>query len=242
MNTMILVVEDDVETCEMLKAALEDAGYSVVCSGTVRGAKEFLSRDIPCLVILDLRLPDSHGLELCGWAREHARLSDIPIVALTGQDELSHKEKGFAAGVDQYLTKPIAMDELVMWVKALLRRAAMGKNNGTVLTLGVLKIDPAAQIVKYKGSVVPNLTRREFELFYALVKNSPRLLSRQEILVNIWRTVAVDNLVDTHMFNLRNKLPRQLSVNIQAVSGKGFRYLDKDWNAFGEAPWHSPMA
>ena len=129
--------------------------------------------------------------------------------------------------MDQYLLKPIIMEELVMWVKALLRRVDMDKGGGAVLTAAHLQLDAKAQLVKYKNEPVTNLTRREFELLFALVKNSPRILSRAEILTEVWRTVAVENLIDTHMFNLRNKLPRELSDNIQAVAGKGFRYFDK---------------
>lgn len=223
----ILVVEDHKETCALLAVALEEAGFNVHCCGTVKAAKEYLSHDVPSLVVLDLRLPDGDGLGVCRWVRAIGRLANIPLIALTGEDDLRDKEKGFLAGVDQYLTKPIVMDELVMWVKALLRRVDMDKSGGVVLTIQDLQLDVRAQIVKYKNKPVENLTRREFELLYALAKNSPRILSRKEILAKVWRTVSVENLVDTHMFNLRNKLPPELSDKIQAVAGKGFRYFDK---------------
>lgn len=223
----ILVVEDHKETCALLAAALEEAGFSTHCCGTVKAAKEYLGHSVPCLVVLDLRLPDGDGLEICRWARDIGRLESIPLIALTGEDDLRDKEKGFLAGVDQYLTKPIIMDELVMWVKALLRRVDMDKSGGAVLTIYELQMDVKAQIVKYKNVPVENLTRREFELLYALAKSSPRILSRVEILAEVWRTVAVENLVDTHLYNLRNKLTPELSAKIQAVAGKGFRYFDK---------------
>lgn len=227
MCNVILIVEDQKETCAMLSAVLEDAGFDAHCTGTVKAAKEFLGRNSPCLVILDMHLPDGHGLEVCAWVRKNERLAHIPVIALTGQDKLGDKAKGFSSGVDQYLVKPIIMEELVMWVKALLRRVDMDKSGGAVLTVSHLQLDVKAQLVKYKNMPVANLTRREFELLYALVKNSPGLLSRKEILEKVWRTVSVENLVDTHLFNLRKKLPRELSDNIQAVTGKGFRYFDK---------------
>ncbi len=228
MNSGILIVEDHKETCELLKAALDDAGFKSNSFGTVKAAMEFLGGQRPCLVILDMHLPDGHGLEVCRWLRNNDRLANIPIIALTGQDELHHKKKGFSAGVDQYLTKPIIMDELVMWVKALLRRVDMDKSGGAFLTVNGLQLDINAQIVKYKNKPVENLTRREFELLYALAKNSPKIMSRKEILSSIWRTVSVENLVDTHLFNLRNKLPPELAEKIQSVPGKGFRYFDKE--------------
>lgn len=228
MNSVVLIVEDHKETCEMVAAALDEAGFAISLAGSVKAAKDYLTHHHPCLIILDLHLPDGHGLQVCSWVRNNEKLADIPIIALTGQDELSDKTKGFSAGVDQYLTKPIMMDELVMWVKALLRRVDMDKSGGAVLTVLNLQMDAKAQVVKYKNKPVGNLTRREFELLYALVKNSPRIISRKEILSKIWRTVAVENLIDTHMYNLRNKLPRELSEKIQAVAGKGFRYFDME--------------
>jgi DNA-binding response OmpR family regulator len=89
-------------------------------------------------------------------------------------------------------------------------------------------MDVKNQMVKYRNKVVKELTRREFELLYALVKNSPKIFSRKEILSEVWHTVAVENLVDTHLFNLRGKLPPELSEKIQVVPGKGFHYFDAE--------------
>jgi len=228
MSNSILIVEDHKETCEMLRAAIEDAGFRPACAGGVQSALEYLKNNRPCMLILDLHLPDGNGLEVCSRVRDSDSLADIPIIALTGQDELADKKKGFATGVDQYLTKPIVMEELLMWIKALLRRISIDKNGGTVLEMRGLSMDVKAQLVRYNGVEIENLTRREFELMFALAKNSPKLLSRKEILSQVWCTVSVENLVDTHMFNLRNKLPAELSAKIQSVHGKGFRYFDKD--------------
>jgi len=210
----------------MLSAALEDSGFRTYNARTLKAAKEFLNNNDLCLMVLDLHLPDGNGLDLCCLARSNPSQGNVPIIALTGRDELQDKKKGFIAGVDQYLTKPIKMDELIMWVKALLRRVDMDKSGGGILATSDLQLDPMSQLVKYKTRPIENLTRREFQLLYALVKYSPRIVSRQEIISNIWCTVSVDNLVDTHMFNLRNKLPPELSERIQAMPGKGFRYLD----------------
>lgn len=227
MSSRILVVEDHKETCNMLSSALEEAGFAVNCAGTVKTAKKFIARTNPCLIILDMHLPDGHGREVCFWVRGSAGQKNIPIIALTGQHELEDKKKGFLAGVDQYLLKPIDLEELLLWVKALLRRVDMDKSGGEVLTIAGLQLDVKAQLVKYEHKPVGDLTPREFELLYALAKNSPRMLSRREILDKVWHTVSVENLVDTHLFNLRKKLPPKLSEKIQAVAGKGFRYYDK---------------
>lgn len=227
MSKNILVVEDHKETCVLLTSVLEEAGFGVHCVGTVKAAKEFLGRNDPCLIILDLILPDGNGLQVCSFVRENAERGNLPVIALTGQDDFADLKKGFLAGVDQYLTKPIIVEELVLWVKALLRRVYMDRSGGAVLTMGNLQLDARSQLVRYRNKPVENLTRREFDLLYALVKSSPRIVPRKEILSKIWCTVAVENLVDTHIFNLRNKLPAELSANIQTVAGKGFRYFDR---------------
>jgi len=226
MNANILIVEDHLETRELLRAATEDAGYSVTCAGDIKGATEYLKTGKPSLLILDISLPDGSGLELCAAARASDGLADIPVIVLTGKDKLADKKLGFACGVDQYLTKPIKMDELVMWVKALLRRVAMDKSGGMEVRIGALELNVKTQLARYSGKTVANLTRREFELLYALAKNSPAVMSRRQILTQVWRTVSVENLVDTHLFNLRKKLPQELSRRVQAVAGKGFRYFD----------------
>lgn len=223
----ILLVEDDRETRKIYGTALTRSGYTVENAGTVSDAIAFLSRRKPALMILDLVLPDGNGLEVCAWVRARPALAAIPVIALTGRDELSDKQAGFLIGVDQYLTKPIDPDEIVLWVNALLRRVQIDRS-GACLEIGRLRINTEAQLIRYKERAVENLTTREFELFYALVKNSPKILSRSAIVSEVWRTVCVENLVDTHMYNLRKKLPKELGDNIQSVPGQGFRYIDKN--------------
>ncbi len=225
MSDSVLIVEDHKETGELVKAALEDAGFRAACVSSVKEALAYMSAGAPCLIVLDIALPDGSGLEISRWVRANASLSDIPIIVLTGKDAIADKGRGFQAGVDQYLIKPINMDELVMWAKALLRRVAMDKSGGASLKAGALEMEVRSQMARYKGEPLHDLTRREFELLYALAKNSPRIMSRIEILSQVWRTVAVPNLVDTHMFNLRRKLPRELADSLQSVSGKGFRFF-----------------
>jgi len=131
---------------------------------------------------------------------------------------------GFACGADQYLTKPIEMVELEMWVKALLKRVSIDTAHAPVAESEDLSIDEETHLVKYKDLTIENLTAREFKLLQILAKNMPKVLSRKYILSKIWNTVAVDHLVDTHIYNLRKKLPADLAVRIQSVPGKGFRF------------------
>jgi len=100
-------------------------------------------------------------------------------------------------------------------------------------TKGELSICAESRMVRFGGEVIDNLTGREFDLFHFLVSNAPKVISRREIISQAWKTSAVDNLVDVHIFNLRRKLPPALAAQVQSVPGRGFRYL---------APWRSPAS
>jgi len=145
---------------------------------------------------------------------------------VTGNGDLDDMEAGFAAGADQYLVKPVGARELLMWVMALLRRIEFDAGEGDELKAGDLVLDTKAHLVRFKDQVLSNLTVKEFELLYFLVRKRPQVFSRKHILSNLWHTVAVDNVVDTHIFRLRHKLPKDLAERIQAVPGKGFHYLE----------------
>ncbi|MDD2805398.1 MAG: response regulator transcription factor [Elusimicrobiales bacterium] len=225
MRKTILVVEDNKETLEMLEAALESDGFDTKCKTTVSAGEDFLARNRPDLIILDLVLPDGDGLKICEFARNNARLAKTPIIALTGLCELKDKKRGFNTGVDQYLEKPLEIEELLLWVKALLRRIDWTPPAWTLPDLEDLQICNETYMVRFQKTLIRTLTRREFDLLFHLVSTSPRIISRQGIISEIWKTVAVENLVDTHIHNLRRKLPPQLAARIQAVPGKGFRYF-----------------
>lgn len=223
----ILVVEDHRETNAMICAALEAEGAAPDGVFSLKEAAGLLSRERPDLVMLDLNLPDGHGLELCRRIRGDRQLRDIPIIALTAHGDISCKKKGFESGLDQFLTKPIEMEELAMWVRALLRRVDIwNRSVPAAFRKGDVEIDQEAHLVGFRTRRIANLTKREFQLFYSLVSGAPRLFSRAEILARVWNTVAVENLVDTHIFNLRKKLPPELAARISSVPGKGFRYFD----------------
>jgi DNA-binding response OmpR family regulator len=225
----VLIVEDNPEVSSLMKQALQEAGYEVLVSDLLAsGFNIFLTRH-PSLVIVDLDLPDGSGLDLCGKIRAHKPLNATPIIILTGHTEIEEKLKGFSCGADQYLNKPLGASELVMWVKALLKRVELDK--GVVLdqiAAGGLVIEKETQLVKFNGATVNNLTVREFQLLYVLVNHRPKVLSRKFILTNSWNTVAVDHLVDTHIYNLRKKLPKELADKIQSVPGRGFRFFEPE--------------
>lgn len=221
----ILLVEDDAWVREPLRAALQAAGYRVLeADGVAVGLNEFRTKS-PALVVLDIELPDGTGLEFCRSVRAHKSLAKTPVIMMTGRGGLEQKGEGFEAGADHYLVKPVHPREIVMWVESLLRRLKVEREEGDLLVAGDLSIDRKAVVVRYKDAPLPKLTAKEVELLFFLVRKRPQVLSRKYILSNLWRTVAVDHVIDTHIGNLRKKLPAEVSDRIQNVPGKGFRYF-----------------
>ncbi|MBI5199999.1 MAG: response regulator transcription factor [Elusimicrobia bacterium] len=221
----LLLVEDDGAARKGWAANLEREGYRVLESDGVNVAYNLFQQEKPDLIVLDMNLPDGNGVDFCKRVRNHKTLHATPVIMLTGRGEIDDKAAGFDAGVDQYLVKPVVTRELLLWVKALLNRLALDKEEGGQLEAGDLAIDPDSHLVRFRDVTVTNLTGKEFDLFYALVKRSPKVLTREWILSTLWKTVAVDNLADVHISKIRHKLPPALADRVQTVPGKGFRYF-----------------
>ncbi len=222
----ILVVEDEADSRSAAEAALGAAGLRVILGDTVESGWSLFLQHQPDLAILDIQLPDGSGIDLCAKIRGHEKLGATPVIMLTGKGGLDSKKGGFDAGADQYLVKPVLPDELVLWVRSLLRRLALDHGEGDVLRAGELVLDPKAHAVRWQGTAMPRLTTKEFDLLFFLVKKRPRVMSREEILKQVWDTITVDKVVDVHLYNLRKKLPPALADRIQNIPGKGFRFIE----------------
>ncbi|MFA5139722.1 MAG: response regulator transcription factor [Elusimicrobiota bacterium] len=225
MAKTILVLEDDPSVRADIQTALSAAGHRVLATDLLASAWHLFTSEKPDLAVLDITVPDGSGLDLCRKIRDHKELFFTPVIILTGHSEFETKAAGFQAGADQYLVKPVPPRELALWVESMLRRMEYGKEEG-VVRAGECAIDVKAHLVRYKDQVIPYLTCKEFELLYFLVKKRPQVLSRKHILSKLWHTIAVDRVVDTHLANLRKKLPVELADKIQAVPGKGYRFLE----------------
>ncbi|MBI4346792.1 MAG: response regulator transcription factor [Elusimicrobia bacterium] len=227
MSQTVLMVEDDAVPRGALELVLKAKGYRVLVTDRVDAGWHLFLKENPDLCVLDIALPDGSGVDLCRKIREHKDRWFTPVILLTGKGELQTKAEGFDAGADQYLVKPVAPDELVMWVQALLRRVGFDqKERFSVVKAGDLEINEDAHLVLYRGTSLGGLTVKEFDLLLYLVKNRPRVLSREQLLKALWHTITVDQVVDTHLSNLRRKLPREVADRIQTVPGKGFRFMD----------------
>lgn len=166
------------------------------------GVVAFLRRSRPGRVTLDFVLPESCGLDFGDLQAEQAR------------SPRDCRARG----------KLIDIKKLSALFDALLAAAGRGVAARRTIVSGDLRICGESCLVKFKGRVIDDLTGREMDLFSFLVASSPKIISRQGIISKVWKTAAVENLVDIHIFNLRRKLPPELAARIQAVPGRGFRY------------------
>jgi DNA-binding response OmpR family regulator len=227
MGAPILIVDDDPKIVSLVKTYLEREGFRVITSSDGRSALEAYRSYQPGLIVLDLMLPELDGLALMRIVREH---SNVPIVMLSARGTVADRVYGIHEGADDYLAKPFSPAELVVRVKAVLRRAADGAvvtaGHG-VLEQGDLHIDLDRVEVRRDGEALA-LTPAEFRLLVALVKARGRVLSRQALLDALYGPVqgdAMERTVDVHIGRLREKLTDDLGAPryIATVRGLGYR-------------------
>ncbi|MFH1725137.1 MAG: response regulator transcription factor [Elusimicrobiota bacterium] len=223
MGVTVLIIEDDLDEAARIKEILSPGGYSFIHVSTCAEGWRYLREFRPSLVILDVCLPDGSGLSLCQKIRADPELASTPVIMLTAMAMMRDMEKGFGAGADQYLLKLTQMDELPMWAAALLRRAGMDESKSGVLRSDDFVMDPQTFTVRTGGRVIGDLTRKEFDLLYELVRNRPKVFSKQFILSKLWHTVLRDNTVEVHIRNLRAKLG-DARKRIVTVSKVGYKF------------------
>jgi DNA-binding response OmpR family regulator len=213
----ILVVEDEDAIADPLVAGLRREGYDVSRVATGEGALEAAS---PAdLVLLDLRLPDVDGLDVCRRLRERSR---VPIIVLTARGEEADRVVGLELGADDYVVKPYGLRELIARMRAVMRRtAALDGTNGP-LQVGGLEVDERARRATLDGREL-ELTPKEFELLTALARDPGAALSRQRLLAEVWQTswYGSSKTIDVHVAALRRKLGDPGCI--ETVRGVGFR-------------------
>lgn len=202
----ILVVEDDKMAREVLVAALEGEGYDVLEAADGEEALERIENSKPDLILLDLMLPRIDGLDVCKRARDK---TVAPIIMLTARSEEIDKVLGLEVGADDYVTKPYSTRELLARIRANLRRAremTKPKSSTDGVTVGDVSISPSRREVLLRGKPI-YLTPKEFELLYMLAKHADRVLTRAELLSEVWGYEGMDTRsLDVHIGRLRAKL------------------------------------
>lgn len=209
-NHRILVVDDEQDLCEILKFNLETEGYEVE---TANSAEEALTLDIASfdLLLLDVMMGEMSGFALARKLKAEESIKDIPIIFLTARDTENDTVTGFNLGADDYISKPFSIREVMVRVRAVLRRTAdsQGKNQPSILKYQGLELNLDNKTVSIDGEQVP-FTKTEFELLRTLLEEKGRVFSRQELINRIWPqdVLVLDRTVDVNITRLRKKIGR----------------------------------
>lgn len=215
----ILLAEDEINLNKILTSQLKKEGYIVYSAKDGREACEILPKEPVDLVITDVMMPNMDGNELTKKVREFS--SDIPVLMLTALDAIDDKEKGFNSGADDYITKPFALKELLLRIKALLRRYKRATEGKLVFPNTVL--DYSAMALSVNGEDI-TLSKKEFQILFLLLSSPNVIFSREQILQEIWGydSDSNDRTIDTHITWLRSKVHSQ-DFEIVTVRGLGYK-------------------
>ena len=232
---MIYLVEDDGSIRELVLYTLNNSGLEARGFETPGAFWRALEQEIPQLIMLDIMLPEEDGLQILRKIRQGGPWKGIPVMMLTAKGTEFDKVVGLDAGADDYLAKPFGMMELISRVNALLRRAnrpAQGAAEeiaepSDLMVVGAIKLSPSARTVMADGREV-NLTRKEFDLLRTLMENKGRVLTREQLLEQVWGVsfVGETRTVDMHVKTLRRKLAEAAPGSEEAVAtvrGVGYR-------------------
>jgi DNA-binding response OmpR family regulator len=219
---VIAALDDEADILELLKVNLQKAGFRFEGFQEADDLFRYLSRETPGLILLDLMLPDTDGIEVCRQLRRSEKLAGIPVIMLTAKGDESDKVVGLEIGADDYVTKPFSIKELVARIHAVLRRPAVGEA-GTRIAVGTLILDPDKFEVTVSGAKV-ELTATEFKILQLLASRKGRVFSRDQILDFLWGSekAVIDRTIDVHIRNLREKLGEAASL-VRNIRGVGYK-------------------
>lgn len=217
----LLVVEDDNKVANMLKQGLTEAGHVVAMARTAQQAIAQADQQALDLILLDLGLPGTDGIEVLRHVRKGN--NSIPVIILTARDSVNDRVQGLDEGADDYLVKPFAFPELLARIKALRRRA---KAEGPQMELADLKLNLLTRSVA-RGSRELDLTPKEFDLLAYLLRANGQIVSREMLARDVWkihsRATPLDNVIDVHVSHLRDKLDHDGEPKLlHTVRGVGF--------------------
>ncbi|MFE3262531.1 response regulator transcription factor [Nocardia sp. NPDC059091] len=218
----VLVVDDEPALAELLALALRYEGWTVGTAGDGRTAVARARELRPDVVVLDVMLPDMTGLEVLDRLRH--LLPDLPVLLLTAKDSVEDRIAGFTAGGDDYVTKPFSIDEVVLRLRALLRRAGIAsEDSGSRLVVGDLMLDEDSHEVTRDGVDIA-LTSTEFELLRLFMRNPRRVLSKAQILDRVWSYDfgGRSNIVELYVSYLRKKIDSGRAPMIHTLRGAGY--------------------
>jgi DNA-binding response OmpR family regulator len=221
----VLVVDDEPIVREVVVRYLERAGHQTLEADDGDRARELLESGRPDLVVLDVMLPGTDGLELCRWIRSR---SELPVILLTARGEEADRIVGLELGADDYVTKPFSPRELAARVRTVLRRATPSDEAGQRLAFDDLELDSSTREVRKSGSEL-KLTAKEFDLLWFLASHPRKVFSRDQLMSRVWGyEAALDTgTVTVHIRRLREKIEDKPSHPrfLQTVWGVGYRFV-----------------
>jgi two-component system phosphate regulon response regulator PhoB len=222
----ILVIEDEDDIRQVLDYNLRQAGYEVLSAGGGREGLRLARELRPDVVLLDLMLPDLPGIEVCRAIKDDSAMRKMSVLMLTARSEEIDRVVGFELGADDYVTKPFSIRELLLRIRAVLRRNEQEPALPCCIEFGYLRIDGEAHRVWVAGAEV-ELTALEFRLLLTLYERRNRVQSRAALLDCVWgvETKISTRTVDAHVKRLREKLGRARDY-IETVRGVGYRFTD----------------
>ena len=220
----ILVVEDDKELNKTVCSFLNHSGYEAIGCLNANSAYDVMYNNVFDLIISDIMMPGVDGFE---FARNVRELNEnIPILFMTARDDIASKQRGFRIGVDDYMVKPIDLDELFLRIGALLRRAKIASSRK--LEIGSFVMD-ADEHTAYLGGEEISLTKREFSILYKLLSYPKKTFTRMQLMDEFWDadTETAPRAVDVYMTKLRSKLSGCEDFEIKTVHGLGYKAVIK---------------
>ncbi|MEO0071714.1 MAG: response regulator transcription factor [candidate division WOR-3 bacterium] len=222
-DRLIAIVDDEPDICELLSLHLTKAGFRVETFLNGASFYQFLERQVPHLIILDLMLPDVDGLDICRFLKQNPQFAGIPIIMLTARSEEADRVSGLELGADDYVTKPFSPREVVARVRTVLRRHQTPVTEQPITIGGILTIDPQRHEVRVAGEKIA-LTTTEFRILSILARRPNWVFTRNQILNELWgdQKWVIDRTIDVHISKLRAKLGKAGRL-LQNVRGVGYK-------------------
>jgi two-component system phosphate regulon response regulator PhoB len=225
----VLVVDDEPDIREVIRFALEDAGFRVLEAGHADDARKILSSENPDLVLLDWMLPGRSGLELAQQLKQSPKTRGVPIIMVSARGEEEDRIKGLDTGADDYIAKPFSPREMVARVNAVLRRSKPGEQTDEI-EIGGLHIDNLSHRVTADGNRI-DVAPTEYRLLHFFMTHADRAFSRSQLLDQVWgdQVYVEERTVDVHVRRLRKALETTGHDRLlQTVRGVGYRFSDKE--------------
>jgi two-component system phosphate regulon response regulator PhoB len=227
-SPQVLIVDDERDLVRLLEFNLQQAGFETAAAYTGMEALDRVRQRVPDLVVLDLMLPDISGTEVCRQMKASPRTRHVPVLMLTARTDEVDRVVGFEVGADDFVTKPFSVRELVLRVRAILRRGSGADADQARDQVGPIRVDPEGHRAYVEGEEIA-LTALEFKLLTTFMSRLGRVQTREALLQDVWG-VSSDlqtRTVDTHVKRLREKLGAGRDL-IETVRGIGYRMVEPD--------------